>query len=349
MSIDWSQDYGVQWRLMKVDKDSWVDNGVAAFVKSVHIDRDATSSVPMLESASIDVQIPVREEWEDGWYRFEGVFTQWRYTVMIPMMTFLVESSDGDIDFGYVTGKLDGYSVLKPAADRSLLIGSYVPKGVDGAEYAGTLLASCLQAPVQVQGSFTLDDYMPYGADTSYLKVVWDILDAGNFCMSIAGDGTVTVKPKPTEPSLTLDASAKRILFPKISRDVDRSSIPNVYTAISGDMRAQAINDNPQSKVSTVSRGRVVDYVDLNPTRINGESLQAYTERKLEEVSTVYQEFSYKREFQENVHPFDLATASLPDQGMVGDMRILSQSIDCGEAITVSETAAKVIKEYEAA
>ena len=347
--LDWSQDYNVEWRLMHVNKDTWADAGMADYVKSVHIDTDATNAVPMLAAASLELEIPIDESWQDGWYRFEGVFQQGTYRAVLPIGTFLVESGSDDVDFGVTVSSVDGYSVLKPAADRKMLVGSYVPKGVNGAEYAAGLLRECVLAPVVVEGRFVLNDYMAYGADTSYLEVVWDIIDAGSFCMSLDGDGTIHVKPKPDTSALVLNNSARCLLMPKITRNIDKTGIPNVYRAIAGDGGwAEAVNDNPESSVSTVSRGRRVEVVDTNPQRINGETLKAYAERKLEEESTLYKSYSYTREYDPEIGPFDMVTATLPNFGFDGDLRVLSQSIDCGAAITVTETASMVIKEYEA-
>lgn len=346
--MDWSQDYNVEWRLMHVDKDTWADDSMADFVKSFHIDKDATSNVPMVESASIEVERPVGTDWKDGWYRFEGLFTQGSQTELIPVGTFLIESADDTVDFGTSVSTLSGYSVLKPASDKAMLLGSYVPKGVNGAEYAARLLRECVFCPVMVESGFTLDDYLAYGEETSYLKVVWDLLDAGGFCIIISGYGEILIKPKPATSALVLNSSSRCLLFPKIQRSLDRSQVPNVYRAISGDTWAEAVNDNPNSVVSTVSRGRRVDMVDTSPTRINGETLAAYAERRLEEESTLQKTFSYKREYSPDVHPFDMVSATLSDFGFEGDLRVLSQSIDCGAAITVSETSAMIIKEYEA-
>ena len=356
MSINWSQSYNVEWRLMQVNKDTWADIGnpvgsdpEGVKVKKVHIDRDATSSIPMLESASVDLEYPIQtNDWKDGWYRFEGLFTQAGYSERIPIITFLTESNDGEADFGVISTTVQGYSVLKPASDRAMLLGSYVPKGVNGAEYAAELLRQCIFAPVVVEGSFTLDDYLAYGEETSYLETVWDLLDAGNFCMTISGDGIVTVKPKPTGYSLKFTADTENILFPKISYTRDRSSIPNVYRAISGSSWYEAVNDNPDSELSTVGRGRRVDAVDTSPKRVNGETLRAYAERRLEEESTYHKTYKYKREYAPEVHPFDLVVATLPKYSFEGSLRVLTQSIECGAAITVDETAAEVIKEYKA-
>lgn len=356
MPINWSQSYNVEWRLMPVNKDTWADMSISVGsgyddikVKSVHIDRDATSSIPMLESVSIDLEYPITSDvWKDGWYRFEGLFTQAGYSERIPIVTFLTETNDGDTNFGMVSSTVEGYSVLKPASDRAMLLGSYVPKGVNGAEYAADLLRECIFAPVVVDGKFTLDDYLAYGEDTSYLKTVWDLLDAGSFCMAISGDGTVTIKPKPTGYAIKFTAETENLLFPKMSYTRDRSSIPNVYRAISGSSWYEAVNDNPSSELSTVSRGRRVDAVDTSPRRVNGETLRAYAERRLEEESTYYKTYKYTREYMPGVMPFDLVAATLPQYAFEGSLRVMSQSINCGAAITVDETAAEVIKEYKA-
>ena len=81
----------------------------------------------------------------------------------------------------------------------------------------------------------------------------------------------------------------------------------------------------------------MVEEYDSNPVKINGESLQLYAERKLDEMSTVMREFSYTREFWPNIVPFSLVEATLSENGISGSLRVMSQTLNCGKGITVNE------------
>ena len=217
--------------------------------------------------------------------------------------------------------------------------------GVDGAKHAAELLKGCTPAPIEVDASFTLGDHVAYGKDASVLKVVWDLLDAGNCCMRISGDGTIRISEKPRGGSYVPSES---LVFPGIDRELDLTSIPNVYRAYSETAWAEAVNDDPESRVSTVSRGRRVEMVDTSPTRVNGETLAQYCARRLEEESTLFRSFTYTRELDPDTRPFDISSDSLPSIGMDGDLRIASQSLECGASCKVTQTVSIEVKEYTA-
>ena len=102
---------------------------------------------------------------------------------------------------------------------------------------------------------------------------------------------------------------------------------------------AVATNDDPASSVSRAARGRWVDKVDTSPVLVNGESLEMYAERKLVEESTVLRRYSYEREYWPGVTPHSIVRASLPANGVEGDLRVISQSLECGKGVKVAETA----------
>ena len=99
-----------------------------------------------------------------------------------------------------------------------------------------------------------------------------------------------------------------------------------------------AVNDDPTSSVSHAARGMWVDCYDPSPARVNGETLAAYASRKLAEASVVVKRKTYTREFHPDVLPFSLVRCSLPEVDLVGDGRVLEQSLTLGYGITVQET-----------
>ena len=82
------------------------------------------------------------------------------------------------------------------------------------------------------------------------------------------------------------DKDPETLVLPGVSRGSDYFNAPNVFEVYvanpdkSGLMRAVAINDNPQSPLSTVRRGRSVVQVTKLDNIADQAALQAYAERQ---------------------------------------------------------------------
>lgn len=350
VGIDWASVYTAKWLVMHVNSATWEDTSPYEGIKSIKINRDCTDDYPLLEAGSLTAVRPITEAFEEGWYRIELIAKQGHVTVKEPIATLLLQSDAGAINRNLDSRSIDGYSVLQPAKEKKVLVGTYAPKGVNGAEYAAELLRSCTPAPVNVEGDgFTLEEHVIFGVGVTYLQAVWTILDAANWCMRIHGDGRITICDKPSVPSLSLNKANTRMLQPDLDYKKNLNGIPNRYTAIQGDNSAVAVNENPDSRTSVQSRGRVIDEVDTNPIRVNGETLQGYVERRLEELSTTITEYTYTREYWSDVLPYDIVDGYLPEIGMYGQYRVLTQAITCDHGIIVDERVGMEVKEYEAA
>lgn len=346
--IDFARAYSSSFALRRVDPSTWTSGEAVDGLLSVSVERDCTDDIPLLETGSAEVDMGVWDEFEEGWYRIEMLAEQAGVVERHALATLLMSSSQSSVDRSRQTAKLEGSSVLKPAADRLMLVGTYAPKGCDGASYAASLLRECTPAPVAVEGSFTLDEHAVFGVGVSYLQAAWTVLKAADWCMQVRGDGTVVVREKPSEASMTLDLEGRSLMLPGAEKTADLSEIPNRYFAVSGDEVGQAVNDQDGSRTSISARGRYVDYIDDSPVKVGGETMTAYAKRKLEEMSTVTREWSYTREHVPDLVPFDLVAGSVPEFGMSGAFRVLKQSIGCGKGVTVSETLGQETKEYTA-
>lgn len=333
--MDWTKSYTSRWRVFKVNKDTWADDVLLKKVDSAGVSR--TTSGNALESGSLEVT----GEFTSGYYRITMTAEQGGELMRVDVATLLFEVEGGEVNYGRTKYDVDGYSVLRPAETTSVEIGEYAPSGVDGAQYAAELLKSAVNAPVEVEGSFTLNDYIVFEVGETVLDAVWEVLDAGNFVIQLDGRGVIHIRPKPTEPSLIINSSSIRNLSNGISFSDKMESIPNRYIVIDGDTVITAINDDPNSPVSTVSRGYFVDIVDTSPTAVNGETLTEYANRRLKEESVLYDERTYVREYAPDVYLYSLVRASI--NGLQGDLRVLTQSIDCSNGIKVSEKSAREI------
>lgn len=346
--IDWGAGYSSTWRVYEVDPRTWADSGELSGVRSVSIERDASETAPLLESGTLSLDGVVGDDFQERYLRVVLVAHQAGVSERVEVATLLCSSTDSEVDRGAETFSLVGHSVLWPANTRRIISGSYVQRGTDGAEWVANTLRDCLKAPVKQEGSFALAETIVLGVGDTVLESVWSVLNAGGFCLQILGDGTVVIRKKPTEPEMSLDDAQARLLHPGVRRTLDYSEIPSRYISVEGELVAIAENDDPDSPTSRAYRGYDVDVLDDIPTRREGETLAAYSRRRLEEESVVKDERSYSREFWPGILPLSMVRGSLSGVGLDGDMRVMRQSLTCDKGVVVAESAEGEVRTWRA-
>lgn len=319
-----------------MNRATWADAEQIANVKSVGVTRTADGQ--LLESGSMDIT----GDFETDYYRIVMTAIQGNDIERVDVATLLFDVNGGTVNYHALHQNADGFSVLYPASKQIITTGSYAPAGVDGAEYAGDLLRTAVNAPVLVEGSFTLNDNVVHEIGASVLQAVWAVLNAGEFVIQIDGRGVVHIVPMPTEPSLILDNSRIRLLSNGINYTQDISEIPNRYIVIDGNKKVIVINDDQTSIVSSVQRGFYVDVIDQSPTPINGETMTAYAERKLRLLSVLEDARSYKREYAPGVNLYSIVRASI--DGLEGDLRVTNQTLTCSHGVHVEEKTNREIQ-----
>lgn len=333
--VDWAAGYTASWRVMRVNPVTWADEEELPGVTSISVER---TNEQLRESGSAEVTLDVGEDFPETWCRIEMLATQGAESQRVALATLQMAPTDSDPARGREAVTLEGRSVLAPASDEVLLAGTYAPKGADGAAHAARML-SCCNAPVIVHGSFTLGDHVVFAGGTTRLEAAWMLLDAANWTIVIDGDGTINVMPKPTEPTLDLDAANVRMLITVPKREFEVFSIKNRYIAVMDDQQAIAVNDDPDDPTSYARRGRYVDEYEENPTLIDGENLQAYANRRLSELSKSTESKSYDREWWPNVTIDSIVRGGIASVRMVGDLRVTNQTLSCGRGVVVTEVA----------
>lgn len=333
--MEWGQSYASSWRVFRVNRKTWEDGEQIGGIDSVQITRTADGS--MLESGSLKKT----GDLEPDYYRIVMTAEQSGDIARVDVATLLFDVTGGKVDHRSTQVDVDGRSVLYPASVTTIVAGEYAPAGADGAEYAGRLLAEYINAPVEVEGSFTLNEHVVHEIGNSVLEAVWAVLDAGGYVIQIDGRGVVHIRPKPADPALIIDSRNMKLLSNGISFTTDLSEIPNRYVVIQDNSRTIAVNNDPESPVSTVSRGYTVDEVDESPEPINGETYSDYANRKLREASLMKEEHKYTREYAPDVYLYSLVRASI--DGLEGDLRVTSQTVKCGHGITVDEEAEREV------
>lgn len=348
--VDFSYPYSVDWRVYKVEEETWDEIVEIPNVVSVTVDRDCTDQAPLLETSSMVIDIPPNNDFESGWYKTIAHVTQGPSCERIPIATHLYSVENETYDYGIRQISAKGRSALAPAADIRMQDGSFVPKNSNGAEWVARQLRSILKAPVRIESEgnengFSLKRHIVYDSNDSVLSACWSVLDAGKWCLRVDGDGIVRIMKRPTTPSFVFTDTTIRFLYPGIKKSSSKDEVPNRYVARDGGKTVIVVNDDPESETSTVATGRRIDApIDTNPYLMQGESIEAYAKRKLEEVSTISVQYDYTREYIPELYPLDMYEATIPLFGMDGEFRVAKQKLTLDMGIEVSETATQEIK-----
>lgn len=336
MMINWRESYTTYLRLVSVDTATWSDRQTITGVNSAKVTRTADGK--LLEAGTVEL---VSGDFVPGYYRLvcTAVNTSGE-SERVDIATLYMGAGARTYDFGAATLTVDGRSVLFPASVKLFVGGEYAPANADGARWVADALAECVAAPVSLEASFVLDGNIVFPFGSSVLDAAWTVLNAGGCVMQITGDGTIHIRNAPTVPTLELSTVNARLIVPGIKADYALIDVPNQYIAVDEFNAAIATNDNPASPVSTVSRGFAYMRLDTSPAPVDGETLERYAERRLAEVSTVSDKRTYTREYWPGVLPYDIVRGSIPSVGLAGDMRVITQTVNCGDGLTVSEKAA---------
>ena len=207
--MDWSKGFTAEYKLFKVDPSTWDDLEELPLI-SGSISRSMTDS--LLESASIEINNYIGETW----VRVYLIARQGGDIVREPIFTGLTSSPSRSLNGKRQTFDVDCYSVLKPAADKLVPLGYYIPQGQPGAPAVAALLKSAgVRATYQnIVGA--LDAPLVAEKGESVLTMAQAIL-AGIGChLIISGHGEVEIAPfdgivKATYGSLENDSVEPKI------------------------------------------------------------------------------------------------------------------------------------------
>jgi len=335
-AIDWGASISRRWRLAIVDIPTWADGGVVDGVVDVSVSRDRDGD--LIESGTATIAMPIDERPSEFVGRIEMLADGGTATERHPIATLRFVPGRSVIHSGRRLVDYDCYSVLRPAETRKMLAGTYVPKSADGAGWVASLLGECMKAPVHTQGSFALTEHYSYDGGTSYINAVWELLDKVGWCLRIDERGEVTVMPLPKEPALVLDNANAKLLDPELESDDGLADVKNRWIAVQNGTMAISVDESDLQSSYTV-RGYYVDDYEESPTRLEGETLQDYVDRKRDEATSTAGTRTYTRAWVPEVLPFDIVRGSISSVGLDCDMRVKSQDLTLGTTSMVTEVS----------
>jgi hypothetical protein len=282
---------------------------------------------------------------DDQYVRIYQVVEQQRSAERFCMGTFLVLCPTEDFDGTRAMVDANGYTPLHELADDVVPVG-YAVQG-DAAQGAASLMGRHLRAPViRPATSVNLDGHFAAQDDESYLSYVKSMLATAKMRLKLDARGNVGVEPMrdaaAMRPVWTFADDEVSVILPEISDESKLRDVPNVvrvvYSTEETCLVAEAVNDDPDSPASTVTRGRRVTHVERNPELPENPQqidLEYYAKRKLRELSTYENEITFSHAY---IPEVTVGSAVRLDYGVAGKrvtVLVEAQGITLDEACTV--------------
>jgi hypothetical protein len=184
----------------------------------------------------------------------------------------------------------------------------------------------------------------------TWLTFISDLIGNAKYSFGLDELGRILFAPKQDtaalQPVWTYDDGNSSILYSDVTMDHDLYGIPNVvevvYSYGAEIYQTRVVNDDPNSPISTVNRGREILHRVTNP-QLSGvpteRQLDEYARQVLRELSSIEYTVSYSHGYCP-VRLGDCVRLNYKRAGLNGiKARVVSQSITCDASCKVSEKA----------
>ena len=342
---DWLSSMTQTFEYYVVDPGTWTDVQKLDNVKSSTINRDL--DVLTLGSATIDVTESVGE----CYIRVYLITIQNGVREKHPLGTFLVQTPSTSYDGKIRNVSMDCYTPLIELKEGLPPIGYSILKDENIMEYAYKLTKEHVRAPVVKPGCReTL--YTDFVADTddTWMSYLSDLISNAKHGFDLDEMGRILFAPKQDTASLQpvwiYNDDNSSILYPDIGLAHDLYGIPNVVEVIyskGGDYYySKVVNDNPNSPISTVNRGREIVHRVTDPDLIGNPTnsqIDEYAEQTLRNLSSL----EYTVKYTHGYCPVRIGDCVLLNHTKTGlvdvKAKVISQSIKCEPGCPVTEKA----------
>lgn len=343
--VDWSKSMQQTFEYYVVDPGTWKDVSKVNDVKSCTISWNADSDT--LGSATIDIDGSL----EECYVRVYLVTIQNGVKERHPLGTFMVQTPSTSFDGKVQSVTMDAYTPLIELKEKCPPYGYSILKNTNIMDVAYRLTAENLRAPVvkTITTDTLYTDFVSEPDDT-WITFLKDLLANAKYSFGLDELGRVLFTPNQDtaalQPLMTFDDSNSSILYPDISMDHDLYGLPNVVEVIYSNgtehYQSRVVNNDENSPISTINRGREIIYRDTNP-RISGqptkEQIDAYAKRLLKALSSIEYTITFKHGYC-GVRLGDCIRLNYARAGINNvKAKIISQSIKCEPGCSVKEKA----------
>ena len=342
---DWTASMQQTFEYYIVDPNTWKDIKKIDIVRSSTISRD--SDTETLGSASIDVTDSLGE----CYIRTYLITIQDGVTEKHPLGTHLVQTPSYSYNGKIRNVVMDAYTPLLELKENPPPIGYSLMKDENIMNAAYRLCRENARAPVvETQcGEKLFYDFVA-NTDDTWLSFIIDLISNAKYTLSLDEMGRILFSPKQEltslQPVWTYTDDNSSILYPDIDMKHDLYGIPNVVEVVysnGGDTYySRVVNDDPNSPISTVNRGREIIHRVTNPDMIGDPTenqIDEYAERLLRELSSLEYTITYTHGY----CPVRIGDCVRLDYAKAGlkniKAKVISQSIKCVPGCQVTEKA----------
>lgn len=343
--VDWLSSMQQTFEYYTVDPGTWKDVKQLDNVKSCTITRDA--DVETLGSATIDVTDTLGE----CYIRVYLVTIQNGVKERHPLGTFLVQTPSSSFDGKVRDVSMDAYTPLLELKENPPPLGYFLLKGDNIMDAAYLLCREQARAPVvRTDSDKTLHNDFIADPNDTWSSFISALITNAKYSFALDETGRILFAPDQDiaslQPVWTFEDGVNSIMYPDITMEHDLYDVPNVVEVVYSNGRdsyyARVVNDDPNSPVSTINRGREVKRRVTDPGLV-GEPTQKqideYADRLLRELSTVAYTINYSHGYCP-VRLGDCVRINYARAGLVGiKAKVIRQSIKCEPGCPVSETA----------
>ena len=342
---DWLSSMQQTFEYYIVDPKTWKDIELIDTVKSSTIQRDAEAET--LGSATIDMTESVGE----SYIRIYLITIQNGLRERHPLGTFLVQTPSLSFNGRLQNISVDAYTPLIELKESPPPLGYSILKNSNVMDFAYRLARERARAPVvKTECNTLLGMNFTASTDDTWLTFLSDLIANAKYNFALDEMGRILLSPYQDTASLqpvwTYNDDNSSILYPEISVDRDLYGIPNVVEVIhsngAGYYFVRAVNDDPNSITSTVSRGREIIHRVNNPDLVGKPTesqVKDYANQLLRELSVLEYTVTYTHGYCP-VRLGDCVRLNYARAGITNiKAKVISQTIKCEPGCPVTEKA----------
>ena len=342
---DWLSSMQQTFEYYIVNPNTWKDVKRIDNVLSCSIERDAEADT--LGSASFDIADSLGE----CYIRVYLITIQNGITEKHPLGTFLVQTPSSRFDGKTRSVTMDAYTPLLELKESQPPIGYYIPKKENIMDYAYRLVREHARAPVvqAVCSEKVFSDFVS-NTDDTWITFLNDLIANAKYKFALDEMGRIMFAPDQDTASLqpvwTYNDDNSSILYPEFTMDHDLYGIPNVVEVIYSDADehyyARVVNDDPNSPISTVNRGREIIHRVTDPSIVGDpteDQIIEYANKLLRDLSSIEYTVTYNHGYCP-VRIGDCVRLNYTRAGIKNiKAKVIAQSLTCEPGCSVNETA----------
>lgn len=348
---DWTKSMQQTYEYFEVDPATWSNRRKIDNITSSSITRDVEADTG--GSASFNVSSDLGELY----IRTYLVTVQDGITDKTVLGTHLCQTTGDSFDGKVKDISLDAYGSLLELKEKNPPIGYSLSAGTNILGVATKLVSENVRAPVVGgEGDYQLTYPFVAEIEDTWFTYITDLLASISYKMGVDELGRVIFVPDQDANSLmpifTYEDDDISILQPDFDVSRDLYGIPNVVEVIyniagGGHLYSKVVNDDPDSPISTVTRGREIVHRVTNPELVDIPSqeeqaqarLNDYAKQTLRDLSTLEYTLTYTHGYCP-VRVGDCVRINYRRAGLINqNAKVIRQNIKCETGCQVEETA----------